>query len=48
MRVYPSRSLTATKLFVSDVLRCRNGKLMFTVDGAPWPTKALEGAKIQC
>jgi putative transposase len=42
MRVYSSRNILATELFIKDVLNYCDGKPMFVVDGAPWLTKALE------
>jgi putative transposase len=38
MRVFPSRDVLATKLFVEEVLKCCDGTPTFAVDSAPWLT----------
>ena len=42
MRVFPSRNALTTKIFVADVLKYCDGRLMFVVDGAPWLREVLE------
>jgi putative transposase len=42
MRVFPSRNVLATKLFVEDVLKYCDGRSTFTVDSAPWLAGVLE------
>jgi transposase-like protein len=42
MKVYPSRDVLATELFINDALKYCNGKPMFAVDEAPWLTEALK------
>jgi putative transposase len=42
MRVFPSRNVLATKLFVEDVLKHRDGRPTFVVDSAPWLMGVLE------
>jgi len=36
MRVFPSRDVLATKLFVKEVLKHCDERLTFAVDSAPW------------
>jgi putative transposase len=42
MRVFPSRNVLATRLFVEDVLKHCDGRPTFTVDSAPWLAGVLE------
>jgi len=42
MRVFPSRNVLATKLFVEDVLKYCDGRPTFVVDSAPWLRSVLE------
>jgi putative transposase len=42
MRVFPSRNVLATKLFIEDVLKYCDGKPTFVVDSAPWLAGVLE------
>jgi transposase-like protein len=46
VKVYPSRDMLATEIFIKGVLRYCDGKPMFTVDGAPWLRKALEEPRL--
>jgi putative transposase len=48
MRVFPSRSLLATKLFIEEVLKYCEGEPSFTVDSAPWLTAALKELGLRC
>ena len=47
MRVFPSRSSLATKLFIEDVLKYCDGNPTFVVDRAPWLREILEELKLQ-
>ena len=47
MRVYPSRNMLATELFIREVLRCCDGRPNFTVNGAPWLREALKRLDLQ-
>jgi putative transposase len=42
MRVFSSRNMLATKLFVEDVLKYCDGRPTFVVDSAPWLRGVLE------
>jgi putative transposase len=42
VRVFPSRNVLATKLFVEDVLKHCDGKTTFVIDSAPWLRGVLE------
>jgi transposase-like protein len=46
MKVYPSRNMLVTGLFISDVLNYCHGKSMFAVDGAPWLTEDLKELRL--
>ena len=43
MRVFPSRNVLATKLFMEEVLKHCDGTPTFAVDSAPWLTGVLKG-----
>jgi putative transposase len=47
MRVYPSRSALATKLFIEGVLKYCDGRPTFVVDSAPWLRSTLEELELQ-
>jgi transposase-like protein len=42
MRVFPSRNVLATKLFIEEVLKYCDGTPTFAVDSAPWLTGVLK------
>jgi transposase-like protein len=42
MRVFPSRNILATKLFIEEVLKYCDGTPTFAVDSAPWLTGVLK------
>jgi putative transposase len=42
MRVFPSRNVLATKLFIEEVLKHCDGTPTFAVDSAPWLTGVLK------
>jgi len=42
MRVFPSRNVLATKLFIEEVLKRCDGTPTFAVDSAPWLTGVLK------
>jgi putative transposase len=42
MRVFPSRNVLATKLFIEEALKCCDGTPTFAVDSAPWLTGVLK------
>jgi putative transposase len=42
MRVFPSRNVLATKLFVEEVLKHCDGTPTFAVDSAPWLTRIFK------
>jgi putative transposase len=43
MRVFPSKNVLATKLFMEEVLKYCDGTPTFAVDSAPWLMGALKG-----
>jgi putative transposase len=43
MRVFPSRNVLATKLFIEEVLKRCDGTPTFAVDSAPWLAGVLKG-----
>jgi putative transposase len=42
MRVFPSRNVLATKLFIEEVLKYCDGTPTFAVDSAPWLAGVLK------
>jgi transposase-like protein len=42
MRVFPSRNVLATKLFIEEVLKHCDGTPTFAVDSATWLTGVLK------
>ena len=48
MRVFPSRNVLATKLFIEEVLKHCDGTPTFTVDSATWLTSVLKELGLRC
>jgi putative transposase len=48
MRVFPSRNVLATRLFMEEVLKHCDGTPTFAVDSAPWLTGVLKELGLRC
>jgi transposase-like protein len=48
MRVFPSRNVLATRLFIEEALKHRDGMPTFGVDSAPWLTGVLKELGLRC
>jgi transposase-like protein len=48
MRVFPSRNMLVTRLFIEEALKYCDGMPTFAVDSAPWLTGVLKELGLRC